>query len=305
MASTFTANINLEEPARGDDVGTWDTPVNNNMTLVDLVAGGQSKITLNNANVTLSAAQFQSNIITFQSTLTGSVTITFPSTFKKPYTVEHLCTGSSAFTITLQTTVAGGQAIVCPPGQGFDCYNDGTNLKFKNLGPQVGGYWDYCGSSVPAWVSGCTVPPYLNCDGTTFSSATYPQLTVIMGGTTLPDLRGRVRGYLNQGTGRMTSSGGVDGNTLFASGGGQTTTLSSLHLPQLSDPGHLHTENIGGGSGSVNAVAFLAGDGATNNTSFNTTQSAKTGITYGSSSQIGAPVVQPTAIGGLTLIRAG
>src|SRR5581483_5753156 len=117
MASTFTANINLEEPARGDDVGTWDTPVNNNMTLVDLVAGGQSKITLNNANVTLSAAQFQSNIITFQSTLTGSVTITFPSTFKKPYTVEHLCTGSSAFTITLQTTVAGGQAIVCPPGR--------------------------------------------------------------------------------------------------------------------------------------------------------------------------------------------
>jgi hypothetical protein len=26
MASTFTPNIQLEEPARGDDVGTWDTP---------------------------------------------------------------------------------------------------------------------------------------------------------------------------------------------------------------------------------------------------------------------------------------
>ena len=39
MASTFTPNIQLEEPARNDDVGVWDTPVNNNMTLVDLVVG--------------------------------------------------------------------------------------------------------------------------------------------------------------------------------------------------------------------------------------------------------------------------
>ena len=37
MASTFTPNIQLNEPARNDDVGTWDTPVNSNMTLIDLV----------------------------------------------------------------------------------------------------------------------------------------------------------------------------------------------------------------------------------------------------------------------------
>src|SRR5215472_5556264 len=174
MASTFTANVQIEEPARGDDVGTWDIPVNNNSTLLDLILGGTATIGLNNANVTLSAAQFQCQTITFNSTLTASVSITFPTSFKKPYTIQNLCTGSSAFTITLGTTASGGQVIACPPGQPFDALNDGTNIKFKNFGPHIGGYWDYAGSSLPNWNAACTVPPYLNCDGTSVSSATYP-----------------------------------------------------------------------------------------------------------------------------------
>src|SRR5882672_2280586 len=106
MVSTFTPNINLEEPARGDLVGVWDTPVNANMSVIDLVVGSAVGINLNNSPVVLSAAQFQSNILVFSSTLTGSVTITFPSTFKKSYVVRNACSGSSAFTVTLQTTVA-------------------------------------------------------------------------------------------------------------------------------------------------------------------------------------------------------
>src|SRR5258705_6767566 len=167
MVSTFTPNIQLEEPARGDQVGVWDTPVNNNETLTDLVVGAITTIGLNNSPVVLAAAQFQSKGITFNSTLTGSVAITFPSSFKKSYEIRNICTGSSAFVITLGTTAAGGQAIGVPPGEIIDVVNDGTNIKFKNLA-RVGQYWDYGGSSVPAWVSGCTVPPYLNCDGTAF-----------------------------------------------------------------------------------------------------------------------------------------
>ena len=79
MVSTFTPNIQWEEPARGDQVGTWDTPVNNNGTLIDRVTGAITTIGLNNSNVVLSAAQFQSKKIIFNSTLTGAVTIFFPS----------------------------------------------------------------------------------------------------------------------------------------------------------------------------------------------------------------------------------
>src|SRR5882724_5335614 len=117
MVSTFTPNIQLEEPARGDQAGTWDTPVNNNMTLIDLVAGAITTISLNNSPVVLAAAQFQSKGITFNSTLTGSCAITFPTSFHKSYEIQNLCSGSSAFVITLGTTAAGGQVIGCPPGE--------------------------------------------------------------------------------------------------------------------------------------------------------------------------------------------
>src|SRR6267142_6458938 len=99
MVSTFTPNIQLEEPARGDQVGVWDTPVNSNMTSLDLVAGGITTISLNNSPVVLAAAQFQSKAITFNSTLTGGVLITFPTSFKKSYEIQNLCTGSSAFVV--------------------------------------------------------------------------------------------------------------------------------------------------------------------------------------------------------------
>lgn len=310
MVSTYTPNVNFEEPARGDQVGTWDTPVNNNMTLNDLIVGANTTITGAGGSVVLAAAQFQCRQITFNSTLLASITVTFPSTFKKDYIIRHTCTGSSAFIITLQTTVAGGQVVACRPGNAFQVYNDGTNLTFVNLGTEVGGYWDYAGSSVPNWVSGCTVPPYLNCTGGTFSATTYPQLAIILGSTTLPDFAGRIPGYLNQGTGRITSSqGGVDGNTLFATGGSQQTTILSSNLPNsipYKDVGHVHgggTFNIGVGFAG-GAVGPPSGFGSGTNTS-----SATIGITINPSTAAAGTDqpftnLPPMIVGGLRLIRA-
>lgn len=303
MVSTFTPNINLEEPARGDDVGTWDTPVNSNMTVTDLVMGAIATQSLTNANVVLSAAQFRSKQITFNSTLSGSVTITFPTSFTKSYEIQNQCFGSSAFTITLTTTAAGGQAICCPPGETIDCFNDGVNIKFKNF-DRVGSYWDFGGSSVPNWVSGCTVAPYLNCDGTAFSSATFPQLTVILGGTTLPDSRGRARFALNQTTGRITSGvSGVDGNTRGSAGGDQSLQ-SHTHVNTLNDPGHVHAylqatagsqKPDSGGSAPFSNNVLVNTNSATTNVT----------ITNASAGSGGAQNIPPAYIGGMTLIRAG
>lgn len=324
MVSTYTPNINLEEPARGDQVGTWDTPVNNNMTELDLNVGGAVSITLNNSPVVLASAQYQSRLITFASTLTGSVTITFPSTFKKDYIIRHTCTGSSAFTITLQTTVAGGQVIACRPGNAFQCYNDGTNLTFVNLGTEIGGYWDYAGSSVPAWVSACTVPPYLYCNGQTFSATTYPQLAVILASTTVPDFRGRSAHYLNDGTGRLTSAGaGIDGNTIFASGGSNGVTLGTSHIPTHTSSGS-NTITVYANGSSANHVPYTTGTWSQNgpsgtsggavvfptpsNSSVLDTNSfsASNGISvsFTNSSQQGIPATAPGVVSGLRLIRA-
>lgn len=304
----FTTSKQLFQVANSSYVGTWDQPTNSNWGVVDAALGQVVTIPLNNSPVILASNQYQCYQITLNSTLTGNVAITFPTSFYGPYAIYNACTGSSAFVITLQTT-AGGEVISPPPGEAIEVLNDGVNLRYRNLG-RVGSYWDYAGSSVPAWVTSCTVPPYLNCDGSAFSSITYPFLATILGGTTLPDSKGRVRAALNQGSARLVSTGGgVDGNTNLAGGGTQTTTLSSQNLPNttfpVTDPTHAHaisalSANLAPGGGGANIDATYNAGHIQYATSL-----AATGITVASGgSGAAVPITQPTYIGGLTLIRA-
>src|SRR5581483_7995925 len=296
MASTFTPNIQLEEPARGDDVGTWDTPVNNNMTLLDLIAGGSVTISGAAGSVVLGSAQFRAK----------GITITFPTSFTKSYEVFNTCTGSSAYTITLQTTAAGGQVICCPPGQTVDVINDGTNLRFKNLGGPIGSYWDYAGSSNPAWNTGCTVPPYLPCDGSTFSATTYPQLAVMLGSTTLPNSKGRYRLTLDQGAGNISSATGL--SSVGTMGGSQT--IGSSNLPAsipYKDTGHVHLYNQASFPGGGSVVPAGVGGPQLNTISTNT-GNATIGITINPSTAAagtGNAFLPPSYVSGLTLLRAG
>jgi len=311
MVSTFTPNIQLEEPARGDYVGTWDTPVNSNMTLLDLVAGGQTTINGAAGSIVLAAAQFQCKTITFNSTLLASITVTFPTSFTKSYEIYNTCTGSSAYTITLQTTAAGAGYVCAPPGEIVEIVNIGGQIRFKNLG-RVGQYWDYAGSSVPAWVSGSNPVPYLNCDASTFSSATFPQLATILGSTTLPDRRGNTGYTLNQGTGRLTTaSGGLDGNT-FGSIKTTQVTLSTSNLPPYTPSG----TNVSGaatfnwtnsnnyGSGANTAVNTINGpSGGTNVSAVAFTNPTFVGTAQGGVSN--AVPVGSAVVYGITMIRAG
>ncbi len=299
MVSTFSSNIQLEEPAFNDQAGTWDTPVDSNWTILDRVLGGITTISLNNANVTLTSSEFQSKTIIFNSTLTGAVTITFPTSFVKSYEIFNQCTGN--FNITLATTAAGGQVICAPPNESHDMINDGTHIKFKSL-HRIGRYWDYVGTSIPSWVTGCTIPPYLNCDGTTFSSATYPQLATIMGGNTLPDSRGRSRFALNQATGRITAGiGGVDGNTRYAAGGNQAM---QSHNHAVSDPTHTHGHNLNINNNSALFQANPSGGSVVSNAAA-TISAALTGVSINNAGSGGSQNMPPAYVGGLTLIRAG
>lgn len=300
-----TANKFLEQPARGSNVGVWDTPVNNNMGIIDNAFGGMATIALTNAPVILSSAQYQNIFITFTGALSGNCAITFP-TVGSFYTVQNLTSNTSAFQVTLQTTAAGTQVIGCPWGEAFDIMTDASgNVKFRNL-DRVGTLWDYGGSSVPAWVSNCTVPPFLNCDGTAFSSATYPILATILGATAVPDTRGRYRANLNQGTGRITAAaGGIDGNVNRTSGGQETVTLSSQHIPPvpITDPGHSHTMFALSGSAPATGVTRVQVTTAGTSVTF-TSSTATTGITAGNAVAAGFATLPPTVILGITMIRA-
>lgn len=250
--------------------------------------------------------QSQSAVLRFTGTLLNSVAVILP----RPgfWIVENLCTVGSFVVVLGSVTYPANEFICAPPGEAVHIYCDGTNVRFVDFG-RVGSYLDLATTSIPLWIAGCTKRPYLNCDGTTFSGTTYPALASLLGGTTLPDLRGRSRIALDQGTGRVTTAGsGVDGTTLLAAGGAQNQTILQANFPNIqlpvTDPKHSHaitpsaatTVAVFGPSGSANNLATAGA---------NNTQPAATGITV-STGGSGTPLttVPPVQVSGLTLIRA-
>lgn len=235
--------------------------------------------------------------------------ITLPGGQAKSFLIQHRAYGSSAYTITIKTT-ASGEVICAPPWGPTVVISDGTNVRYMSL-PPIGSFWDYAGSSVPNWVSGCTVPPYLNCDGSTFSATTYPALAVVLASTTLPDSRGRFRAALNQTTGRITSgssTGGVDGNTNAASGGSQTTTLSAANVDL---PAHTHAlqgnwQNLSSAGATVTVPVAVTGF-----TFFGSTLTSTYALGYTNTytSTFASPTnfsnIPPAYVGGITMVRAG
>jgi len=314
MVDPTTTNLIMAQPIRASDVGTWDVPVNGNTGILDQAFGGVTTLALTNSPVTLTTSQAQNSVIRLTGTLTGNVAITMASIYKFWTVDNQLVNSPSSYCATILST--GGSVIIgCPPGN-TDIYYDGTSVKYRNL-DKLGEYWDYVGSTVPSWVTACTNKPYLNCDGTVISSATYPQLVNLLGTTTLPDSRGRYRAALNQTTGRITSSGGVDGNTAYAAGGiqNQSVTIGTSNLPAsipYKDPGHTHA--LTGASNSLNAsISGVTWPGGTGGGTLTIgISSATVGITINpSTSAVGTgnavflASLPPSYVGGITMVRTG
>lgn len=307
-----TTNRGYASPAHGGAVDSWDSDLNSIFNQIDQNFGAVSNVALSNIPVTLSAPQYVCGTIRFSGTLTGNVVVTFPSV-SGWWVVENVCTGS----FYVQLTCGAGNRICAPPGESVDVLTDGSGFRYRNLG-RIGAYEDFATLAVPTWISQCTVPPYLLCDASSFSAVTYPALAAFLGGTTLPDARGRARFAYNGVTGRLTTLGGIDGNTLFASGGfGNGITLLQASLPNVSlnttipagQGSHTHPVS---GSGGVMKFVGLGGDAATTAganvstgaTIDNATLPQLSGTTSlgGGGTPFGS--VPPGFVGGITMIRA-
>ena len=308
MSSTSTNRAYLLQTS-GENPGTWglDPGLNGNFNSIDKNLGGVATIALSSSNVTLSAAEYACGTIVLSGTLTANVNVIFPPV-EGWWTIINSTTGSFVANIV---PTGGTQSIVVEQGAIADILFQGTTAKFRNL-PPVGTYLDLIDATVPLWISSCTVPPYLLCDGSTFSAVTYPYLNAKLGTNTLPDLRGRARFYLNGGTGRITTAGsGIDGDTRRSAGGAQNVALVTANLPAYTPSG----TNSGGTITTVvktgvqlntpgaSVVAVQSG-GATDTTIDSiTTAQTFTGAAQGGSSTA-VNNMPPACISGITLIRA-
>lgn len=305
-----TTNRGYVTPAHGGGVNVWDGDINGVFSQVDQNLGAVSNVALSSSNVTLSSGQYVCGTIRFSGTLTANVVITFPAV-SGWWVVENLCT--PAFYI--QLTCGAGNRICAPPGEAVDILTDGTNVKYRNLG-RVGSEIPFDLAGVPGWISNCTVPPYLLGNGSSFSAVTYPALAIFLGGTTLPDTRGRARFNLNSGTGRLTSAGGIDGDTFYAGGGtGTGLAVAQVNLPAgvtlattiaAGQGTHFH-QPAGGGvflKSGAGASAQSGSPGADAATTDAATLPAMSGTTPLGGSGTPLASVPPGYVGGVTMIRA-
>lgn len=134
---------------------------------------------------------------------------------------------------------------------------------------------------------------WLLCDGRSLEILSYPQLYTIIGDSfgseddehfNLPDFRGRVAGFIGQGT-------GLTNRTLGNSVGAETHTLTIPEIPShnhgITDPTHTHTINDPGHThtyfnqpNTQNTDNAFSTESAANNVNVNqTTGSSTTGIT--------------------------
>jgi microcystin-dependent protein len=310
-----TTNRQLNTPARGDNVGTWDVPVNNNFTYIDQLFGAVTVVAVSSSNVTLSTPQCQNAIIRLTGTLSANIQIIFP-TVAAIYTVENLTSGNYYVTCGM----ASGAIVGVPQGIPTQIFTDGTDTKYWNT-PLPGTFMDYAGSALPGWMSASTTTPWLICDGSAVSRTTYATLYNILGttwgagnGTTtfnLPDLRNKVRVPLKSSSPLITSAvSGIDGTTVGASSTAESVTLTTSQIPAhthtaiVTDPGHLHTisslaptqQSVGGGASTYST----SGGGTTSTNTSVTNISVSNSSTGGSGAHTS---VQPTAVHGITLIK--
>lgn len=299
-------------------MGTWDTPLNGNTTALDGYLGGVQIISVSSSPVTLTApsgtvtagsgpTQAQNAILRFSGALTSGVTVTLP--LPGSYIIENLTTGGHALTFAAANT---GNVISVDQGEDIRIYNDGTNVKFVGLN-RIGAIEIWAGlSAMPLWVQGCTVPPYLLCDGTVYNFSTYPYLGARLGGafggngiTTfgVPDLRGRVPlPYDGTGT-RITSAvSGINGQTLGASADNQGITLTASQIPTITSTVTVNPSSAwsGGGTNSFNVAGGAGSNLLVNPSSINT---SGTSISNNTGGQIHGNV-QPSQVTGIAVIRA-
>lgn len=306
--STFSVNLNLEEPLNGADVNSWDIPLNGDLTIIDQALGSSTSFAFTNANISPTVAQSAYFMLICTGTLTGNVQLILPGAIGGGRHIFNQCTG--AFTLTVLNGAGDtGGGVIIPQGFPFPIILTGGRAYYDNYSSVAPG--------TPQQFAGPNIPPgFLLCFGQTVAQATYPLLFAAIGTTwgpatggnfTLPDWRGIVlAGADNMGG---TAAGRLTGYVLGTTGGNQAVTLGVTQIPP-------HTHNITGTTGndspdhthnSLQSAATTVGPGSASGFAAAPTSQATTGANprhqhpfsgttdNGTGGGLSHPNVQPTA----------
>lgn len=321
-------------PLTGSDVDLWgEDDINPNMVAIDGMIAGVQTVSVASSPVTLTSpsgftptpgagpTQSQNRVLRFTGTLTANVTVTLP--IPGSYIIENLTTGN--FVLSFRGVTA-TEVIGTPQGERLEIYNDGANVRFVNLA-RVGEVEMWAGlSSLPAWVTACTVVPYVVCDGSLYNYSDLPFLAQRLAGTFggngittfgVPDLRGRVPlAYDGTGT-RITTAGcGLNGQTLGASIDSQSNTLAANQIPTITSINAAQSISVAATAKVLHSASGAivdfnppissyarALDNTASATNLSSTGNNSISVTYTNASQQVVRNVQPSQVTGIYVIK--
>lgn len=125
MASTFSPNINLEEPANGDYVDTWNIPLNSNFSIIDSKFGTSAVIDVTGLSgpIPLTEDQIQSANLFFAGNMAGDVIYTVPTGVGGFWSIVNATT--NAHVLYINVILAVRIPVHTAAGAGM-YYSDGT-----------------------------------------------------------------------------------------------------------------------------------------------------------------------------------
>jgi hypothetical protein len=103
--STTSTNKGMTLPANGEYIGTWDQPLNGDLTILDNALGGITRLAATSGGtVTLSAAQYQPLILNVTGAITADMTYIIPTGIGGQWVVQNLTNGG--YNVIVKTPVA-------------------------------------------------------------------------------------------------------------------------------------------------------------------------------------------------------
>jgi hypothetical protein len=130
MSSTYSTSLKLELIGNGDQSGTWGTTTNNNLgTLLEQAIVGQTTISMNNADYTLSnyngtSDEARNAVIIITGNQNASYNVICPASVQKLYVITNsLNAGATAY-----FKPSGGSALTIPNGYTVLAYSTGSAM---------------------------------------------------------------------------------------------------------------------------------------------------------------------------------